>query len=1176
MDCVNVSFLRRFRIRWAAVVVGLLAGWAQPVRADWGIWDAGVFLNINSTNLVYVNATNFNGNFLGNFLSISNSSLVLKGGEIKTFKNGGSDVTGGSMFYRIYPIDTAPGAFTSINLPFFNNLGGGDQTWQTVVQNVNVLAGLPKPGTYRIQVYYTANGTSPNTTNFFSNLGNNYTATFNYNIPELTVNGIDANYTTTKFFVDEIAGDSYPLNMVFRPNGVTNITKVEVFSNLNRRDLATQAWTNADGIVTEEGIFPRPGNSISATDLNYYFRVWPMNTNIVNREYSLTLQAQKTGAYRLSARYQVQGNTNWFWFTDTAMGRRDHAVVVSPITSRDIVMYEVNTLNIKATGTLESQRSTFVDLWDGPGSDTNKPAWNMDFVKNLGVNWLWFQPVHPYGVDGRHLSAQDINTRAGITDPAQKATTWRYNSGSPFEDEAYPFALGSPYAVKNFWEIEPRMSKANTRPAAMTEFTNFVEAADNEGVSIMLDAAFNHTSWDTELGVLGVQLFATNSTPTNEIRNVEARFFSLDGNYALRATGAGNIAPAPDRFDFGKWLDVKDVFFGRYAALVPTAGESSRYQSEEDWFDYTKDAPGLFDQITQNTWKYFGAYVPYWLEKTGYPAGTNPTNTHLGLDGLRCDFGQGLPPQAWEYIINRARAVKWNFVFMAETLDGGAPPYRSNRHFDILNENILFAMKGTTLSSGFRQIFEDRRNSFGQGLVLLNTVSHDEDNYSDPWQAYIRFALCSSIDGAPMIFPGQELGISTMFGYDLMEKNFGKFIPHFKTFNSMMPLWNDADFGNNQLFPAYSAVNRARNASPALRGSLRWFLDQTGGGGVQQSIFSVAKYETPNASPAVQDVVFAFVNLDRNNGQQGNYDVNIDQNGSNLFGIKSARTYNIRNIAAFNGLVPDRDQIWLWNPSKTGADVLNNGLFVTNNFVPTNEVLWTTNPYEAQFLKLYDVTAPPAPTSTPAHVLGTTFVLGTNATFTWSAVVDPEGLIPVYRVIIDNNGVITTSTTTQTSFTYGGAFGDEVSITVVAENPNAAWSFSAAGPSSGTVALLDPTDDEDNDGQPNWAEVIAGTDLFDNTSKFIVEVFANDAGQTERRVTVATEPGRLYTIYFTDGSLIQPNWATFANLANGIGTWIETNTTATTRTFVDDEGPNTTGGAPAGGLRNYRFDVELP
>jgi hypothetical protein len=144
-----------------------------------------------------------------------------------------------------------------------------------------------------------------------------------------------------------------------------------------------------------------------------------------------------------------------------------------------MVMYEINTLNIEAEGTTESLRSTFVDLWDGPGA-TRTPRWNLGYARGLGVNWLWFQPIHPIGIDGRHLSAADINNRnvaLGYGNP--NATTWRWNAGSPFEDVNYPYAFGSPYAVKNFFEVEPRMSKANTRPAAMQEFQDFVAAADN-------------------------------------------------------------------------------------------------------------------------------------------------------------------------------------------------------------------------------------------------------------------------------------------------------------------------------------------------------------------------------------------------------------------------------------------------------------------------------------------------------------------------------------------------------------------------------------------------------------------------------------------------------------------------------------------------------------------------
>ena len=103
-----------------------------------------------------------------------------------------------------------------------------------------------------------------------------------------------------------------------------------------------------------------------------------------------------------------------------------------------------------------------------------------------------------------------------------------------------------------------------------------------------------------------------------------------------------------------------------------------------------------------------------------------------GIDGLRCDFGQELPPRCWEYIINVARSYKWNFVMMSESLDGDEVTYRSNRHFDILNENIVFSLRSARNKYDYISAFEDRRSQYGQGLVLLNNTSHDEVNFTDP------------------------------------------------------------------------------------------------------------------------------------------------------------------------------------------------------------------------------------------------------------------------------------------------------------------------------------------------------------------------------------------------------------------------------------------------------------
>jgi hypothetical protein len=940
--------------------------------------------------------------------------------------------------------------------------------------------------------------------------------------PVLTVNGTSANYTTSHVFVDEVNDTSFPtFTCVLTPNEA-NVTEAELFTNLNNRD---RAGLDANGDGIHDGILPPDGTLITSATSNTYYRAYVM-TSIGGGSYQITLPGTNTGAYRLTARWKVIGDSNWHWYGGG--GRRDHAIVVSPKTARDMRFYELNALNVEAEGTLESQRSTFADLCDGPGA-TRTPRWNLTYVTNLGVNWLWFQPIHPYGIDGRHLSAADINTRQ----PGSDAKTWVWNNGSPYEDVNYAYALGSPYAVKNFWEVEPRLSKTNTRAGAMTEFTNFVATSDAAGVSIMLDAAFNHTAWDVELGELGRQYFSPASSATTEIRNAEARFFSRSGDYYLRAYDAGSVAPAPDRYDFNKWLDAKDVYFGRYAALWQNSGSTDKQKDEGDWFDYTTGS-GNFDSYTRDVWRYFAEYAIHWLDKTGHPAGTPKSQSHKGIDGLRCDFGQGLPPQAWEYIINRCRAVKWSFVWMSESLDGGEVTYRSNRHFDTQNENLVFALQGATTVSAYRSAFESRRTSYGQGQMLLNTTSHDEQNYNDPWQAVIRFASGSTIDGAPMIFYGQELGLGDFYGFDLMEKNVGKYVPHFKTYNSMMPLWGNTDFGNDQLYPVYAAINRARQASPALRSSNRYFINQTSGA-VQEQLYSVVKYEAANGAPNFSDVVFAFVNLDRGNNQSGTFNVNITSNGANLFGIKSNRTYNVKNLAACTAIDPNRNNVWLWGAGVAGSNVLANGVYVGMNKVPTSATGWTNAPFEAQYLKLYDVTPPSAPAAPTTPVA---YVVGTTATFSWLVVNDPDGGVSGYHVIIGTtpggsnvfNGTV--SGTTQAG---SGSYGQTLYARVSAIN-NAGIEGSFGGISSGTL-LLDPALDSDSDGMSNAAEELAGTNPLSNASALHITGL-----QGGNQVVWASVPGKSYRVLMA------------TNLAAGFADISGVIATSTTSTNFTDPG----------------------
>jgi glycosidase len=847
--------------------------------------------------------------------------------------------------------------------------------------------------------------------------------------PVLTVNGINADYGTAHVFVNEVSSDAVPLNIIFTPNTLSNIVEADLYSNLNRRNYAT----NLDSNGTEEGIVPPDGNTISTGNTSHYYEAYAMSPTGTPGQYALTLYAQKTGVYRLTARYMVAGSTNWDWYSTNSPSltgnRRDFMIVVSPKKAEDMVIYELAVNNINAQGDAGngSQRSTFVDLYNGPGSYPYDPVYNrfnLNYVTNLGVNWLWLEPIHPIGAKA---------------------------------------SVNSPYCVKNFFQVSPWMSKANTRPAGMLEFSNFVAAADAAGVNVMMDEPFDHTAHDVELDNEGVADFGGagnpgNWQPTDLIPNRVPAFFSATNAWCSRATSSNNIAIAPD-IDISKWTDVNDVFFGAYASLVcDNPQEDNNDLSSDDWFDYST-AIGNFDPITQNVWRYFADSILYWLNQTGCTNGTPASRTAVGIDGLRADFADGLPPQCWEYIINRVRSQKWDFVFLAESLSWPPPSattYRSCRDFDILCDSVYSAFRTANVATNYQSIFNTEAGSYGKSLMLWNATSHDAGfYYADPYQALVRYMVGGTIFGVPHIFYGQEVGTTAGFGFSLYTESGSEEVPDLYAFNSLMPAY--AATVNNlrvdQLYPLYASIGTARLSSPALQSPNNAFLNPSS---PQPNIYAVAKFAVTNGSPNFNDVVFAFVNLNYSNSETANFSVNLSQNGTNLFGINPNRYYNVKNLAAYLEADPHRNSYWLWGTGGiTGSSLLNNGISVSLNSVPTTSAGWTNAPFEAQYLKLYDVT-PPAVPAVPTTA--NSYVIGNSVTFYWSALSDLIGGVSGYQVIVGTSpgasnvfeGVVEGTALTVTN-TYGTTLYAEVSAI------NNAGMVGPASPASAGVILVNPT-----------------------------------------------------------------------------------------------------------------------
>jgi hypothetical protein len=152
-----------------------------------GIFQSYVILNFGSGNQYRAgginadNAATFNGINLNTVYNsgsdfTSESIFLLNGGENKTYKNSGSNVTGAKLYYRIYKNGDTPPSFIEVNLPYNSELGNNDQKWTATASNINVLASVTSAGTWKLEVYWKV--TSSDGDHFDNNSSSNFIATF--------------------------------------------------------------------------------------------------------------------------------------------------------------------------------------------------------------------------------------------------------------------------------------------------------------------------------------------------------------------------------------------------------------------------------------------------------------------------------------------------------------------------------------------------------------------------------------------------------------------------------------------------------------------------------------------------------------------------------------------------------------------------------------------------------------------------------------------------------------------------------------------------------------------------------------------------------------------------------------------------------------------------------------
>lgn len=116
----------------------------------------------------------------------------------------------------------------------------------------------------------------------------------------------------------------------------------------------------------------------------------------------------------------------------------DQPALGTPAWIRRAVVYEVNTRQYSQAGTFAAVEA------------------DLPRLRALGVDVLWFMPIHPIGEHNRKGS------------------------------------LGSPYAVRDYYGINPEFGFA-------ADFKKLTTAAHQQGFHVILDWVGNHTAWDNPL-----------------------------------------------------------------------------------------------------------------------------------------------------------------------------------------------------------------------------------------------------------------------------------------------------------------------------------------------------------------------------------------------------------------------------------------------------------------------------------------------------------------------------------------------------------------------------------------------------------------------------------------------------------------------------------------------------
>jgi glycosidase len=425
-----------------------------------------------------------------------------------------------------------------------------------------------------------------------------------------------------------------------------------------------------------------------------------------------------------------------------AAGKK-HKEVIYQVFTR--LFGNVNTTN-KPWGTLEE---------NGVGKFSDFTDKALGEIRALGATYIWYTGV-PH-----HALVTDY-TAYGI---------------SPDDPDVVKGRAGSPYAVKDYYNVNPDLADDPSR--RLDEFRELIERTHRAGLKLLIDIVPNHVArrYEGKSTPAGREPFGAGDDPGHE--------YLRDNNFYYIPGQAFRVPESRDGYRplGGEAHPMADGKFEEMPAKWTGNGSRLAQPGFDDWFETVKVNYGVrpdgtpdFDLLPEtyadkgpeahyafweqknvpDSWKKFRDIASYWLD--------------MGVDGFRFDMAEMVPVEFWSYLNSNIKHQRPDAFLLAEVYNPGL--YRSYIHkgkMDYLYDKVEFydSLKHIMQGHGWT----DHIPVVQQGMqdiehhMLHFLENHDEQRIASPDFAgdankgKPAMVVSATISTSPtMVYFGQEVG----------------------------------------------------------------------------------------------------------------------------------------------------------------------------------------------------------------------------------------------------------------------------------------------------------------------------------------------------------------------------------------------------------------------------------